>query len=136
MEPLELRGFALTLHLLGIVLGGGGALTSAAFFLSSLQKHGTLPARDAAFFRVSALVIWTGIALAIGSGLVLLSLHPGSLLGSPVFQAKLTLVTVVVANGLVITRRHQALLERGTDLGGVSESEDEERGAGRQRGGP
>jgi len=109
---MDLYSIAFILHILGIALGAGGAFTSDALFLFSLRDDKKLSATELRLLHIAGRVVWTGLALLFASGLVLLWLGDWSLLGSSVFQAKMTIVVLIVLNGLAFHRVHLPFLER------------------------
>jgi hypothetical protein len=104
------------LHLLGLVMlvGGIGLLDLR---LAGLFRR--LPV--AAMSRVLTPIGVTGLVLMIPSGFVMFASDAGPLLGSAMFQRKLALITLAVANALafrVIWRRRMADWDRAAPAAG------------------
>lgn len=94
---------ALAGHLIGFALGAGGATISDITFLSAIKEH-RLSEQQYRFLRTVSRVVWVGLILLILSGLTMFSLvyleqHSVPMLASARWQAKLTLVGVVLLNG-------------------------------------
>lgn len=92
-------------HLLGVAVGAGGAFTSDALFLSSV-RDGRLSATELRFLKVGSRMVWTGLAILAASGAGLFLTDPPSYLASSKFLAKMTVVAVITANGLVFHAVH------------------------------
>lgn len=100
---------ALGAHLIGFALGVGGATISDLMFLKALKQK-KLSIEHYNFLKLLSKVIWIGLGLLIVSGLVIFYLiysEQGSLpmLGSPRWQMKLSLVVVILINGLVFKNK-------------------------------
>ena len=91
-------------HLVGFALGLGGATISDIIFFQALHRKLITEDRFALLMTISK-IVWTGLLILIVSGATLFALiyaEQGSLplLNSPRWQAKLTLVAIVLINGL------------------------------------
>ncbi len=101
---MDYQQIAVAFHLIGFALGLGGATISDITFFK-IVRSGSLSAERFQFLHTLSKVIWVGLGLLIASGLTIFALiysENGSLpmLTSPRWQAKLTLVGVVLLNGL------------------------------------
>lgn len=102
---MSLRLLALIIHLVGFALGLGGATLSDIMFFKSLRSR-KFSSSDLSTLSTLSRVIWAGLGLLIFSGLSIFTMiyaEQGSLplLASPRWQAKLTLVGIVLLNGLL-----------------------------------
>jgi YVTN family beta-propeller protein len=96
---------ALLAHLVGIVFGVGGATVSDALFLRTIK--GRKISTDALnLMSQASKVIWTGLAILILSGTWMITmqyLNTGSFgyFSMSSFQAKFTIVPIIILNGIV-----------------------------------
>ncbi len=93
--------FTLTLHLLGLVLGLGGAFILDVMifhFLNNLK----ISSREAVIMHLISQMIIFGLILLIVSGVALTLTDPGTYLENPRFQMKMTGVFVVILNGILL----------------------------------
>jgi nitrite reductase (NO-forming) len=106
------------LHILGVAFGAGGAFLSDFLLLSSL-RDGRVDDSEFRLLKISGRVVWLGVFLLVISGGVLLWLSDFALLASSVFRTKLTIVGVIVLNGIFVHRVHLPFIENyfgGKDL--------------------
>lgn len=116
---MDLRLLALIIHLVGFALGLGGATMSDIMFFKSIRNR-NFSSSDLSTLTTLARVIWVGLGLLIISGLSIFAMiyaEQGSLpmLGSPRWQTKLTLVGIVLVNGLVFKYSIFPFLRRNAD---------------------
>lgn len=82
---------------------------SDLIFLSSVRnKH--ISGTEKRFIKMGGRMVWAGLALLIISGLGITLLNPEAYLESPKFLAKMLIVFVILANGLVFHTVHIPLL--------------------------
>lgn len=93
------------IHLIGIVLGAGGAFMTDAMFFSSLQDKKIIES-EIRFLHLGSKMIWTGLALLLISGFALFFLDPERYLSSDRFLAKVTIVGIIIVNGIVLHAVH------------------------------
>jgi hypothetical protein len=99
LEAAEI--YILTLHLLGVVLGLGGALILDVMifhFLNNLK----ISSREAVIMHLISQMIIFGLILLIVSGAALTFTDPGTYLGNSRFLMKMTGVFVVTLNGILL----------------------------------
>lgn len=92
----------LTVHLVGLVLGLGGATFGDLLILRSMARRIPVPV---ASLRDLSYVIWTGLAVLTASGVGLLAESPSVYLHNSGFIAKLVLVAVLMLNGAYLDGR-------------------------------
>lgn len=109
-------------HLLGVVLGAGGAFASDAMFLSSIKDR-KFSKTEIRFLKLGSAMVWTGLVILIASGTLLFLGDPAGYLASSKFLAKMTIVAVIVANGLIFHLTHIPRIVRhvGEDLSSSDE---------------
>ncbi len=100
-----------TLHLFGVILGAGGAFASDWIFLSSV-RDGRISHTEAKFIRLGSRMVWTGLAILLISGLALFLRDPAAYLASAKFLSKMTVVGVIILNGLLFHLSHLPRIRR------------------------
>jgi len=93
--------FLLALHLVGIVLGLGGATLTDLFFFKFLKDF-KVEAQEAEILNTFSQVIWIGIAILIITGLGLYLPQRDILNHSNPFMLKMTIVSVIFINGILL----------------------------------
>ncbi len=96
--------FFVLLHLVGFALGVGGATVSDITFFKALRKR-LITAEQLAFLETLSKIIWAGSIILILSGLAIFAVIYSEqnglpMLSSPRWQTKLTLVVIIVLNGI------------------------------------
>jgi hypothetical protein len=91
----------LTLHLLGLALGIGGATITDFTFLRALKERRVTP-ETIGRMKILSQVVWVGLGILALSGLGLFLLSPEYFLATPGFLAKMTVVLVLTINGLFL----------------------------------
>lgn len=99
------------LHLLGIALGAGGALASDWIFLIS-ARDGRISRSETRFLSLGSKLVWSGVAILALSGLGLFLLDPIRLLSSPKFLAKMSIVLIIILNGISFHFLHLPRIKR------------------------
>jgi hypothetical protein len=102
---LDPKTIYLIVHVFGAILGAGGAFASDAMFFSSV-KDGKFTSEELRFMKLGSRLVWSGIVLLVVSGILLVSMDPTGYLASDKFLAKLTIVIVIVINGIIFHTLH------------------------------
>lgn len=102
------------LHLFGVVLGAGGAFASDWIFLTSV-RDGRISRTEARFIKLSSRMVWIGLAIIVLSGLGLFWSNPAGYLAAPKFLAKMTIVGIIILNGLIFHFSHLPRIHRHTN---------------------
>lgn len=110
MKPLLLLDIALFVHILGVIIGAGGAFITDIIFFHSLLKHRSFANID--IIALISIFIWVGVATAVTSGLFLLAQAPDYYLTNPQYAAKMTIVMIIFANGTIFHFYHLPLLQK------------------------
>lgn len=98
-------------HIFGVALGAGGAYASdLIFFNSAKDRH--ISKTESRLLSASSKMVWLGLGILILSGIGLVSLRPEIFLSSEKFWAKMTVVGVIMVNGLVFHFSHLPRLLR------------------------
>ena len=93
--------YIIGLHLVGIVLGFGAALMADLFFFKFLKER-KVTEDEVKTLKVFSRVIWLGLGIIILSGLLLFLSNIEFYLGSAKFLTKMSVIGVIVVNGLVL----------------------------------
>ena len=102
-------------HLLGVVLGAGGAFMSDAMFFSS-AKDGQISEMEIRFLKLASRVVWIGIIILVISGALIFLEDTEKYLNSSKFLAKMTIVGIIILNGVIFHISHIPFLYRHTNL--------------------
>ena len=99
----------ISLHLGGVLLGGGLAIAADRASLRALRA----PVGERGFYtrELAAVHRWvlTGLTIVVLSGLTLLSTDLETFWGSGIYWTKMTLFVLLLVNGLMMTRAEAAL---------------------------
>jgi hypothetical protein len=104
-------------HVISFVIGAGAAASSDYMFFRAI-KDKRLSDEELNVLRSLGRLVWIGIALIAATGIALFLLDPARLIASPKFLAKMTVVLVIIGNGLVFHAVHlpHLIASRGRDL--------------------
>ena len=112
MQPI-----LIIVHIIGVAMGVGGAVTTDATFLRSIWDR-KMTSGQLKLIEVISKVVITGLTLLILSGISLVALNPHyfSLTdGSSLFWVKLTIVAILSLNGYVFHKKILPLLQKHAD---------------------
>ena len=106
LPSINIHTLLIMAHVLGTTLGVGGATISDLLFFRATQD-GRIEAKEWEILKMVSLVIWVGLLLAVASGLGFLleyAMTPEKTqyLANPKIWAKLTIVGIIFANGLLL----------------------------------
>lgn len=99
MELIDFKSLFIILHIIGAVLGAGGAYISDAIFISA-TKDRIINKTEFRFMKMGSIFVWTGLFMLIVSGLLLFLTNPVFYLNSSKFLIKMFIVLVIFINGL------------------------------------
>ncbi|MEX0910080.1 MAG: hypothetical protein WDZ75_02165, partial [Candidatus Paceibacterota bacterium] len=91
-------------------IGAGGAYMSDVLFVSSL-KDNILSRAVFGMLSIASKVVWVGLALLVLSGTLLFFLSPEAYASSTKFLAKMTIVGIIILNGIVFHFKHLPLVK-------------------------
>lgn len=114
LEFLDLKTALLIAHVFGAILGAGGAFASDSIFLSTM-RDGRISKDEMRFIKLGGRLVWTGLGLLILSGAFLFALDPQGYLASGKFLAKMSVILIILANGVVFHLFHIPRMERNLD---------------------
>ena len=113
-EVFDLKSAAIILHLIGVVIGAGGAYVSDFLYLKS-TKDGSLDVKELRTLRRASKIVWFGLVILFASGIILFSLNPAVYAASSKFLTKMAVVGVLTLNGFLFHFVHMPVLHRTTD---------------------
>lgn len=93
--------YIIGLHLIGIVFGFGAALMADLFFFKFLKER-SVTEDNVKTLKVFSRIIWLGLGIVIFSGLFLFLSNIEFYLGSAKFLTKMSVIGVIIVNGLVL----------------------------------
>jgi len=102
---LDIGTLLIIIHIFGIAAGAGGAFVSDAMFFLSVQDR-IFTKVELTFMRLGSRMVWAGLTVLILSGIGLFSLAPEAYLSSSKFLAKITIVVIIIVNGIVFHLSH------------------------------
>lgn len=102
-------------HLLGVLIGAGAAFLGDFLFLRSIRDQ-KITAQEMSRIRKASKIVWIGLAIIIIFGIGLFSLDVERYLGSAKFLSKMSIVAILVANGVAFHFLHIPRLIRHVDL--------------------
>lgn len=105
MDFINLQIAYLILHLFGVAVGAGAAFTSDFIFFACLQDK-KVSKDEFHILKTASNAVWIGLVLLVFSGLGLFFLNSAELLASSKFLAKMTIVLVLLVNGIVFGMKH------------------------------
>lgn len=105
---MDWHTFLIITHIIGTVLGVGGATFAEVFYLKAI-KDGEIDPTESSFLKTTYFILRIGIILLVlsGFGLLLLNRLDGAAqyLYSPRLWAKLTLTLIIVINAILLQVR-------------------------------
>jgi uncharacterized membrane protein len=95
---VEYREVIAAIHVLGVVIGLGGASIADFFFFKFLKDLRISP-QESETLKTLSQVIWIGFAILLITGIGLVLANPDRLLHSDKFLVKVVILTVILING-------------------------------------
>lgn len=112
MNNIELLKTLFTVvHILGAVIGAGGALYSDVIFFRSLADK-KIDTKELSFLKTLSTFVWLGLILLIISGVGLFMLDPVKYMASTKFISKMSIVAILFINGLLFHAFHIPFIGR------------------------
>lgn len=117
MELFPLLGFIdiktalLVGHLFGVALGAGTALFSGVIF-TKIMYDGRVTKNEMQFLEVAGWMVTFGLTLLVLSGLGMFLLDQARYLASTKFMAKMTVIGILILNGITIHTTHMPALKK------------------------
>lgn len=104
-EFLTIKTIYLIFHVFGAILGAGGAFASDAMFFKTI-KDGVIEKTELSFMKLGGKLVWAGLFVLVISGILLFFTNPAYYLASPKFLVKVTIVAIIILNGIIFHLIH------------------------------
>lgn len=111
---MDIKTLFLILHIFGAVIGAGSAFFSDLLFLKSV-RDGIISKTEIGFLRLGSMAVWIGLLLLLVSGAGLFFLDVDKYLTSNKFLAKMTVVAILITNGILFHTVHLSRIVRHAD---------------------
>ena len=117
MEIFPLFGFIdaklllLIAHLFGVALGAGTAMFSAIIF-TKIMYDGRVTENEMQFLYIAGFMVTVGLTLLVASGLGMFLLDQARYLASTKFMAKMSIIGILIINGIIIHTTHMPVLKK------------------------
>ena len=115
LSSLSVLQIATIGHVLGVVLGMGSAFV-ADVLLPRFAKKGSFAESDVATVRIVSAMVWAGLGVIVIAGGIIFLQDMDRYLASDKFAAKMTVVAVLILNGVVFHFVHLPILARSVGL--------------------
>lgn len=112
---IELENIYLIAHIFGAIIGAGGAFASDTMFFSTI-KDGRINSDELRFMKLGSRLVWFGLGLLVLSGIFIVSTDPEKFLNSDKFLAKMTIVGVIIVNGIIFHLMHIPHIKKHLEL--------------------
>jgi uncharacterized membrane protein len=96
-------------HLGGFLLGGGFAIAADAATIRAARGAESRRRRQLTYIRGIHGLVLAGLGVTLVSGVLMLAADLEALVASSVFWVKMTIVVLLLANGVIIARTESAL---------------------------
>jgi len=114
LDFIDLKTALIIVHLFGLAIGAGGAFMSDAMFLHAIRDQ-KISQTEMGFLSLGSFMVWAGLILLIGSGIGIFFTNPEGYLASSKFLSKMTVVGIIVINGIVFHLWHIPRIKRHVD---------------------
>lgn len=102
---IDIKTIFIIAHVFGVVIGGGAAMVGDGVFLAS-ARDGKLSATELTFIRLTGMMVWIGLLIITVTGLGIFALDVEKYSASAKFLAKMSIVGILIANGLMFHLSH------------------------------
>ncbi|MDH5442616.1 MAG: plastocyanin/azurin family copper-binding protein [Candidatus Nomurabacteria bacterium] len=102
-------------HIIGAILGAGGAFVSDALFFGTLSDR-KIEKNELRMLITASKTIWTGLVVTVASGLAMLIASDFVFLGGAKLQAKLIIIGIIIVNGIIFHAVHIPFMEKLTTI--------------------
>ncbi|XKT74839.1 MAG: hypothetical protein ACJKTH_02005 [Patescibacteria group bacterium UBA2163] len=108
---IEPKTLLIIAHLFGFALGAGTALFSAVMF-TKVMYDARITKDEIRFLDTAGLLVTIGLTIIVLSGIGLFFMNQAVYLASTKFLSKMTIVGVLILNGILIHTLHMPLLKK------------------------
>jgi hypothetical protein len=110
-EHIDIKTILTIIHLFGVAIGAGGAYATDVMFFKSVRDE-RISKTEMGFLTLGSSMTIIGLILLIVSGVGLFSLNTALYLTSSKFLAKMTIVCILIINGIIFHKSHMPRLLR------------------------
>ncbi len=100
----------LLFHILGTAIGAGAAFTGDLIFMTSVRNK-ILTSSELRILTTTSRMVWVGILILVMSGIGLVLQRPEIFLNSDKFWTKMTVLFIIILNGLVFHFVHFPIIK-------------------------
>jgi ABC-type xylose transport system permease subunit len=111
---MEIQTFYTLMHLIGVAIGAGGAYMSDIMFMFSV-KDNRINHTEFKFLQLGSTIVWIGIFILVISGGLLFSISPDFYLQSDKFLSKMSIVFILIINGIFFHKYHMPVIRSHKD---------------------
>ncbi len=98
-------------HLFGVIIGAGGAFAGDLMFFNTVQDR-KISKTEIRFLKLGSKMVWAGLFIIVVSGFLIFLTDVDKYLLSDKFMAKMTIIAMLVLNGVIFHILHIPLLHR------------------------
>ena len=102
---MDQKTILIIIHVFGAVIGAGGAYMSDLLFLKAARDE-VISKTEIGFLKLGGKIGWFGLFILVLSGTGLFLLDTEKYLASPKFLVKMTIVAVLIINGIIFHATH------------------------------
>lgn len=111
MEYISIKFLLTIIHVLGVIIGGGAAFVGDSIFFSSV-KDSSISQTELRFIKLAGKMVWFGLAIITLSGIGIFATNPEYYLASGKFLAKMSIVGILILNGIFFHAIHIPRIKR------------------------
>jgi hypothetical protein len=111
LDFIDTRTALLVLHVFSAIIGAGGAFVGDGIFLTAI-KDGRITHDELHLINRGSIFVLAGLAGLILSGIGLVTLDPAFYFSSSKFLAKISIVGVIIVNGIILHKIHLPVLRK------------------------
>lgn len=111
---MELKEIYIIIHVIGAIIGVGGAYVSDIIFFKSVKDR-FIETKELKLMKISSIFVWTGLITLLISGILIFSTNPATYMSSSKFILKMFVVLVIFVNGIIFHLKHIPLIDRHAD---------------------
>jgi len=101
MEYFDIKTIWTIIHIFGVAIGAGGAFLGDIMFTMSIRDR-QIDNHEFRFLTLGGRMVWIGLFILIASGVGLFFTNPEGYLASAKFLTKMTVVGIILANGIFL----------------------------------
>lgn len=104
-EFITIKTVYTILHMFGAILGAGAAFVGDTMFFKTVKDR-VIEKTELEFMQMNSRTVWVGVFILLISGVLLFTTDPEKYMNSSKFLAKITIVGVIIVNGLAFHFAH------------------------------